>query len=553
MPITFTCPQCNTVSEVPDSAAGARGKCRACGSVVHVPAVVAKVCADCGADVSHERRTKDAEGRYYCNLCWMARQNEQVERNVEAAESISTSPKKSFWSSETGIILAIVAPLVLIGAAVVTWLLWSSHSERQLRNQIARMKDAADQRLAAGDPTAASKQYADLIAFAEKRKIQDDGSGTVAEVRRQKQAADARIEREAQAAQREQERKAAAQAAQLKQREAVAGAAFLKAIEPFAAACKQFRSAFDEHSERSKALASFEELKAEQTAYEKLLDATHSLAKEAKLAKPALDAIPEDLTSFRAICGGIQAAAEGIDSEYDKHNSVILDMTDVRLAMMTGQPANVDRRKVEREYSALIADLYAAAGVVVKTEPLVRNSLSSGDATSQKPISDSRPATTLPTRVTQTVFLVDMNEAKTDCWTDPAGRMVFHKRVCDWNNSPIAVGGEQSPNGLFTHPPERGSATVSYALHGTYDTFEAKVGIADDNDPQPKSAVVFSVMGDGKVLWTSSPIAQKRKSEVCSVSIQGVKELALVARATGSHYFAHAVWLEPQVKRGNGQ
>src|SRR5216110_1157614 len=52
MAIVVECPQCNTKAEVPDTAAGAKGKCRTCGAVVHVPGVRRKLCCSCGIDVT---------------------------------------------------------------------------------------------------------------------------------------------------------------------------------------------------------------------------------------------------------------------------------------------------------------------------------------------------------------------------------------------------------------------------------------------------------------------------------------------------------------------
>jgi hypothetical protein len=72
MSIAIACPSCGSTYQVPDTAAGAQGKCRGCGAVVHVPAKSAKVCTSCGMDVSHQPRTKDEQGHYYCNPCWTA-------------------------------------------------------------------------------------------------------------------------------------------------------------------------------------------------------------------------------------------------------------------------------------------------------------------------------------------------------------------------------------------------------------------------------------------------------------------------------------------------
>ncbi|MGB7159544.1 MAG: hypothetical protein WBD40_15865 [Tepidisphaeraceae bacterium] len=74
-----------------------------------------------------------------------------------------TTTKSSFWSTNTGIVTAILVPLFLIGGAIGGWFLWSSHAERQVRNEIARLKETGDQRLVGGDAEGASAQYAKLL------------------------------------------------------------------------------------------------------------------------------------------------------------------------------------------------------------------------------------------------------------------------------------------------------------------------------------------------------------------------------------------------------
>lgn len=71
MPIVVECPRCKTKADMPDSAAGAKGKCRGCGAVVHVPKA-RKKCCSCGMDITHSPRWKDAEENYYCDICWQA-------------------------------------------------------------------------------------------------------------------------------------------------------------------------------------------------------------------------------------------------------------------------------------------------------------------------------------------------------------------------------------------------------------------------------------------------------------------------------------------------
>lgn len=266
MSIKIGCPKCGEKTEVPDSAAGSRGKCCACGSVVQVPPKAPKLCSVCGIDVSRQPRTKDAHGHYFCNPCWAEHQDFASERSIDppASDELLSCPqcggvfgvqemdvsgvcmtcatrsaptkatvRKSSWSSETRIITAIVLPVVVIGAAVIVWVLWSSHTERQVRDEIARLKNIGDQRLVAGDAESASKQYADLLEYIAENKIKEDASRIVADVRRQKEQADAIVTQQAAVRRQEQERREVAARAEQQREQVNAAGRLLAAMESF--------------------------------------------------------------------------------------------------------------------------------------------------------------------------------------------------------------------------------------------------------------------------------------------------------------------------------
>lgn len=286
-----------------------------------------------------------------------------------------------------------------------------------------------------------------------------------------------------------------------------------------------------------------------------MLETLHALHDQAREVEGIVATIPADAKSLQVGGDVIRAAAADMLTAYDKYSSAPGDMARLRLSAMIGSPTDLDAGRVNDEYAKLMAAFYPGAGTVVRLAPRPAS-----DAPAPAPSAETTAtnvASDVPTDAKanppSTVYLADLKESAIDCWTDPAGRMVFHKRVCDWNDTPIAVDGNRSPNGLFTHPRERGRGSVRYALDGQYATFTAEVGIADDQDPQPQSPVTFTVVGDGRVLWTPPAIATKRRRAECSVDIHGIKQLELVASAAGSHYFAHAVWLEPRVERAVGK
>src|SRR5687767_12971999 len=96
MAITVKCGACGNTAQAPDTAAGAKGKCRACGAVVEVPkagtppsgaphaASSPKMCVACGVDVAGKKRTKDPRGNYFCQPCWDAKVREGKAVAVQA-------------------------------------------------------------------------------------------------------------------------------------------------------------------------------------------------------------------------------------------------------------------------------------------------------------------------------------------------------------------------------------------------------------------------------------------------------------------------------------
>lgn len=115
----------------------------------------------------------------------------------------------------------------------------------------------------------------------------------------------------------------------------------------------------------------------------------------------------------------------------------------------------------------------------------------------------------------------------------------------------IQINGEKKQRSLSTHPPARGDAFVIYDLAGAYDRFVGAVAINDDvsNDilQQRAVSVVYSISGDGALLWQSKPLAERRAIERFELSVRNVRMLELKVTCPGSNHFAHTVWIDPCV------
>jgi formylglycine-generating enzyme required for sulfatase activity len=114
---------------------------------------------------------------------------------------------------------------------------------------------------------------------------------------------------------------------------------------------------------------------------------------------------------------------------------------------------------------------------------------------------------------------------------------------------PIVVDGTRCPNSLFTHPAAQTFASVSYDLNRPYTQFQARVGIpaVAPNQTDPQAPLIFEIIGDGKSLWKSAPLARRGAVQDCAVSLEGVKQLELRVHNPGSSSWAHPVWLEPRL------
>ena len=86
---TITCLSCGTLTEISDASANS-GKCTACGRVLSQQPPQ-KACSVCGIVVSHQRRTKDAQGRYYCQPCWSTKVQDGTAWGATQAGSIPAS------------------------------------------------------------------------------------------------------------------------------------------------------------------------------------------------------------------------------------------------------------------------------------------------------------------------------------------------------------------------------------------------------------------------------------------------------------------------------
>ena len=122
----------------------------------------------------------------------------------------------------------------------------------------------------------------------------------------------------------------------------------------------------------------------------------------------------------------------------------------------------------------------------------------------------------------------------------------------DRNSPPFAgvmVHQQPSPHGIFMHPPTQpngGSASLRYHLDKHYRAFSAETSL-NDGPPECATPLTFSVFGDGRLLWQSSPVRRQADVNRCEVSVMGVDLLTIQVDCPGPPFGAHAVWIEPNL------
>ena len=94
--------------------------------------------------------------------------------------------------------------------------------------------------------------------------------------------------------------------------------------------------------------------------------------------------------------------------------------------------------------------------------------------------------------------------------------------------------------GLGTHA----NSTIAYDIGKRFSIFETDMGI--DTEAGPKGSVVFSIEGDGVLLYQSPVVTRYQYPIHASVSVLGISELKLVVTDAGNgNTDDHADWLRP--------
>ena len=111
-----------------------------------------------------------------------------------------------------------------------------------------------------------------------------------------------------------------------------------------------------------------------------------------------------------------------------------------------------------------------------------------------------------------------------------------------FSGKPLSIGGQKFQNGIGT----RALSTLWLELDGRTQMFLASVGV-DDSAPNEAASACFTIIGDGKKLWTSGTMKRGEAAKAVDLNLKGVRSLLLKVDHVGeSNTFNHADWAEPR-------
>ena len=112
---------------------------------------------------------------------------------------------------------------------------------------------------------------------------------------------------------------------------------------------------------------------------------------------------------------------------------------------------------------------------------------------------------------------------------------------------PIQVDGLGCEFGLGMGVGKESDFIVKYEINAMYKTFQACCALQDkDADSREEGGgIVFSVVGDGRVLWRSTPLKAGNRFEVTNVDIRRVRTLEITTASPDQQWGGLGVWIDP--------
>jgi alpha-galactosidase len=142
-------------------------------------------------------------------------------------------------------------------------------------------------------------------------------------------------------------------------------------------------------------------------------------------------------------------------------------------------------------------------------------------------------ASSCPGAETVSLTSLDLANLHFEGWTKPKVDAAF-------NGKPLSIGGQKFQTGIGT----RALSTLWLELDGHVLKFTASVGV-DDSAPNEAASACFSIIGDGRKLWTSGAMKRGEAAKRVELNLKGVRSLLLKVDHVGeSNNFDHADWAD---------
>lgn len=146
----------------------------------------------------------------------------------------------------------------------------------------------------------------------------------------------------------------------------------------------------------------------------------------------------------------------------------------------------------------------------------------------------------------QAVFFADLKE------TVVTGAKYGFSTDGSYMGKPFTCMNEKWPKAISAIGDGSAPAVVEYLLPTTASRVQGRVGVFSPSeakpDQQPGGPIVFEVVADGRVVWTSAPMTKRDAAQPFRVNIRGATTIELRTQ-TKSGYCAWGAWLNPQVVR----
>lgn len=166
-----------------------------------------------------------------------------------------------------------------------------------------------------------------------------------------------------------------------------------------------------------------------------------------------------------------------------------------------------------------------------------------GDVPSTDPSPSPSPAPAEP----EFAYLDDMIESASQVGLGKLG-----KRGADDNDGKVKFEGKLRDHAIYMHAKKKDVSFAKFQLDNNYETFTATAGIMEPYEGELlkiESPLTFSVIGDGKVLWKSSPLQRQGDGQPVKVNVRNVAELSLQVDCPGGMGGGAAIWVDPLLTR----